>query len=94
MSQQASPSFYQIFQYIKLELFQPTTINECYTKQEQDNGGYDDHHDEPLTPFQKTYVSFPEFESCSCSTTSEEITATTAIPSFYNKPHFKPIWIH
>lgn len=99
MSQQQQQAFfYQIYQRIKSSLLQSV-----HNKQEQNC--YNEHDDTSiidkqdtttaLTPFQKTYVSFPEFESIGREEEEEQVITTTitAFPSFYNTPHFKPIWI-
>jgi hypothetical protein len=56
----------------------------------------DDQEKTSISVFEKTYVSFPEFSPTVSNRdlfTMPEVMTTTATPSFYNEPHFKPIWI-
>lgn len=49
-----------------------------------------------ISVFEKTYISFPEFSSSVSKRdlfTMPEVMITTATPLFYNRAHFKPIWI-
>jgi hypothetical protein len=56
----------------------------------------EDNNNKEKSVFEKTYVSFPEFSPSVSNRdlfTMPEVMTTTATPSFYSKPHFKPIWI-